>query len=224
MSAMSRTRIALAATVAAFLASPIGASVAQADPSEMAGFYAGAHVGYTDANADFGSTLDEQNLLGGLQAGYNFLSGNIIWGIETDVSLTGADPDGACPFNAGLSCDVDVQGLATLRARAGYASGNWLFYVTGGAAAGQFDIDTVGAAGSSHDDDGDIGWTVGAGVEYLVGGGKPGPRNVGVKLEYRYLSLDGWTELDIDAEPGTGIRREMDFNSHTVMVGVNWHF
>lgn len=214
---MRRLGIATIAAVAV-----LAAPAAQAEPSEFAGFYAGAHVGYVDANADFdGGDLDEGDTIGGLQVGYNMLSGNLIWGIETDLSLTGANPKGTCPFDAALSCDVDIDGLGTLRARAGYASGDWLFYVTGGAAAGHFEVATSGAAGSSHDDEGRLGWTVGAGLEYLVGGGMPGPRNVGVKLEYRYVDL---FDIDINRTPTTGASEDMGFSSHTIMIGVNWHF
>lgn len=217
---MSRIRIALAATATAILAAPI----AQAEPSELRGFYAGAHAGYINAEADFdgGSDLDEGGTIGGLQIGYNVLTGsNLVWGIETDVSLTGADPDGTCPVDSALSCDVDIEGMGTLRARVGYASGDWLLYVTGGAAAAHFDVRSSGAAGSSNDDEGEFGWTAGAGIEYLVGGGKPGHKNVGLKVEYRFLHFPNF---DIDRLPTSGDPAIIDLDSHVVMVGVNWHF
>lgn len=221
---MSRARLAFSAALAAILVSPVTAPVAQAEPSEMAGFYAGAHAGYIDAEADFDGAgdLTEDGTIGGLQIGYNFLTGdNLIWGIETDGSLTGADPDGTCPVDSSLSCTVDIEGIGTLRARVGYATGDWLVYVTGGAAAAHFKVRTSGAAGSSTDDEGEFGWTAGAGVEYLVGGGKPGHKNVGLKLEYRYLHFPNF---DIDRLPTTGAEAEIDLNSHVIMFGVNWHF
>lgn len=221
---MSRMHIAIAAATAAVLTVPVAAPVAQAEPSEMAGFYVGAHAGYIDAEADFerGGDLSEGHGLGGLQIGYNVLSGgNFIWGIETDGSLTAADPSGTCPFDAALNCDVDIKGIGTLRARVGYASGDWLVYVTGGAAAARFEIDTAGAAGSSHDNEGEFGIAAGAGVEYLVGSGLTGHKNVGVKLEYRYLHF---REFDIDRTPTTGEEVDIDLSSHVIMVGVNWHF
>lgn len=214
---MSRKR--LAAMAAAVVA--LGSSAANAEPSEFAGFYAGAHAGYIDLNADFnGGDLDAGGTIGGLQLGYNVLSGNLIWGIESDVSLTDVDPDGTCPFSAALSCDIDITALATVRGRVGYASGNWMVYATGGAAGGDFDITTSGLAGSSHDNDGEYGWTVGAGVEYLLGGGLPGPRNVGFKLEYRYLSFG---DVHIDNAPGSG-KQDVGIDAHVIMGGVNWHF
>lgn len=217
---MSRIRIVLAATATAILAAPI----AQAEPSEFRGFYAGAHAGYINAEADFdgGGDLDEGGTIGGLQIGYNVLTGgNLVWGIETDVSLTGADPDGTCPVDSALNCSVDIEGMGTLRARVGYASGDWLLYVTGGAAAAHFDVRSRGAAGSSNDDEGEFGWTAGAGIEYLVGGGKPGHKNVGLKVEYRFLQFPNF---DIDRLPTSGDPAIIDLDSHVVMFGVNWHF
>lgn len=217
---MKIRRLAVAAAGVAILAAP----GVQAEPSEFAGLYAGAHAGYIDVTTKFdgGGKLDAQDGLGGLQLGYNVLTGdNLIWGIETDFSLTGADPDGTCPFDAALSCDIDITGMATLRARLGYASGDWLLYVTGGAAAAHFEVDTSGAAGTSHDNEGEFGWTAGAGLEYLVGGGKPGHKNVGVKVEYRYMRFDNF---DIDRTPTSGAEIDIDLDAHVIMLGVNWHF
>ena len=86
---MSRIRTAAAATAVLLFATPM----AQASPFEFAGFYAGAHAGYMHSSADFsggGSKLKDGGSMGGLQAGYNIINGNIMFGVETDVSLTGA--------------------------------------------------------------------------------------------------------------------------------------
>ena len=218
---MSTTRTVLI-VASAMLVAP----AAQADPADLAGFYVGAHLGYhVDAKADFedGGVIDDEGTMGGFQLGYNVLSGNVIWGLETDISLTDANPSGTCPFDAALNCDVDIDGMATLRARLGYASGDWLIYATGGAAGAQLDIETSGAAGSSRDNEGGLGWTAGAGIEYMVGSGIGGVNNtVGVKLEYRYVDL--FHGMDIDATPTTGSDEYMDLETHTVMIGINWHF
>lgn len=221
---MSTMRLGGVAAAAAMLA----ASTAQAEPAEFAGLYAGAHAGYVDAEADFdtGGELSAEGALGGFQVGANIATGNVIWGLETDISLTSADPDGTCPFLAAASCDVDVEGLATLRGRVGYVvMDDFLFYVTGGAAAARLEIESSGTinrvAFQTDDDDGKLGWTVGAGVEYLVGSSPlPGTKHVGVKLEYRYMDIRGF---DIDRVPTLG-KQSIDLESHAVMLGVNWHF
>lgn len=210
---MSRIKLATAATAALL----VTASMAQASPLDFAGFYAGVHVGYLDATAELdgsGGSNDDGQSMGGVQAGYNFFNGNFMWGIETDFSLTGSNPDGACPFNSALSCEMDVGPMATLRPRIGYAADDFLIYATGGAAAARFEVDaTFPGGGSAGDSDsGVFGWTVGAGVEYMIGD------IVGVKLEYRYLRFGDFD--DIKSPDGS----KLDVEMHTVMGGLNFHF
>ena len=59
-----------------------------------------------------------------------------------------------------------------------------------------------------------FGWTVGAGVERMVGD------LVGVKLEYRFMSFK---DADFDPFPGFG-DSDIDFDIHVIMAGVNFHF
>jgi outer membrane immunogenic protein len=154
---MNRLKLVAATTAALLLSTSIGS----ASPFEFAGFYAGAHAGYSDSSADFGTgDLNNDALIGGLQAGYNFLSGNFLYGVETDISLTGASPDGSCPYSPGFACEVNAGPMATLRGRLGYAVDDWLVYVTGGAAGAKFELETNGPGGR---DSGLFGWTVGAG-------------------------------------------------------------
>jgi len=188
---MSRIKLAIAATAALLVAAP----VAQAAPFHFAGFYVGGHFGYMDVDGD-GGVGSGDGTMGGLQAGYNVLSGNLIWGVEFDVSLTDAEP----------CCNIDVGPVGTLRPRIGYAVDDWLLYATGGVAAVQFgDFDAF---------DGSFGWTVGAGVEHMLGD------IVGVKIEYRYMRF-GDVEQGIASPAGNN---GIDFNMHTIMGGVNFHF
>lgn len=192
---MSRINLATAAT-AAFL---VTASAAQAAPFEFKGFYIGVHAGYLDVDASSSSSsgsISGGGTMGGFQAGYNYVNDNFMWGLETDISLTNASP----------CCDIHVGPIATLRPRVGFAVDDWLLYATGGIAAAQYeDFDAF---------KGEFGWTVGAGIEYLVGD------IVGVKLEYRYMRFDN-VEQGI-ASPLGGA--PIDFEMHTVMGGLNFHF
>ena len=160
---MSRIKLA---TAALLLAAPM----AQAAPFHFSGFYAGGHFGYTNVDADFdlgGNTLSGEGLMGGLQAGYNALNGNLIWGVEIDISGMDANPSGTCAFNSALDCDISLGPIGTVRGRLGYASGNWLVYVTGGVAATHYELDSKTKIGGVTVDDangGVFGWTVGAGV------------------------------------------------------------
>jgi outer membrane immunogenic protein len=213
---MSRIKLATAATAALLLAAPM----AQAAPFHFAGFYAGGHFGYLDAEAEFdsgGNSLSNQGLMGGLQAGYNVLNGNMIWGVEVDISGTDANPSGTCAFNTALDCDINLGPIGTVRARLGYATGDWLFYVTGGAAATHYEVDSQTKAGGVTVDDADggvFGWTAGAGVERMVGS------LVGVKLEYRFMSF---SDAEFDSWLGSS-DDDLSFDMHVIMAGVNFHF
>jgi len=213
---MSRVQIAAVFGAAVLLAGQ-GATAA---PFEFAGFYAGGHFGYMKAEADVDTAIDSSHLsdwgtMGGLQAGYNFVRGSIMYGIETDVSLSNADPEGGCGA-AGAGCDIDTGPMGTFRGRVGFATGDFLLFATGGVAAGRFDVRTTDAQGNGFDDletFGKFGWTAGAGVEYLVGD------MMSVKLEYRYTEY-----FQADYESFNGRLPTVDTNFHTFMGGVNWHF
>ena len=191
---MSRIKLAIAATAALLVTAPM----AQAAPFEFAGFYAGVHAGYLDVEADFdsgGGTSSGDGLMGGVQAGYNVVTGNFMWGIETDLSLSNASP----------CCGIDASPITTLRPRIGFAVDDWLLYVTGGIAAAQFE--------EFDGFDGSYGWALGGGVEYLAGD------IVGFKLEYRYLRFGDAIDLPVT----TGIS-DVDFDLHVIMGGMNFHF
>jgi len=189
---------------------------ASAAPYEFAGFYAGGHVGYINAHAEVDSdATSDGGLMGGLQAGYNFIDGGLMYGLETDISLTGADPDGGCDYVGG-SCDFDMGPMATLRGRVGFAADDFLLYVTGGIAAGRYDMTSYDGQGVQVDDletFGKFGWTAGAGVEYLLGD------MMSVKLEYRYMQF-----READFQSFRAGQTEIDMHFHTIMAGVNWHF
>jgi outer membrane immunogenic protein len=95
--------------------------------------------------------------LGGLQGGYNWQSGQWVYGVEADlqatglkktldatVSYTGVAIGGFCDSTVGTnpckittSNDYKLPWLATVRGRLGYASNDWLLYATGGLAVGE---------------------------------------------------------------------------------------
>nr|WP_306265363.1 hypothetical protein [Pararhizobium sp. IMCC3301] len=106
-----------------------------------AGLYIGGHLGYGKAdNYWFDSTgqpRNDGNLLGGLQAGYNWQSGNVVWGLQVDGSATGME-GGDIDY---IQAEVDF--LASLRGILGYAFGDILVYGTGGVGV------VYGAAASS---------------------------------------------------------------------------
>lgn len=188
---------------------------------DWAGFYAGVHAGYAFGDTDwtftdFGTTADHdiEGPAGGLQAGYNFQSGNIVYGGEVDATLYTADGDTPCPgpsFNCGS--ELGIGGSARLRA--GFATDGFLFYATGGAALvdSEFTIENPGTGFFESSSDLQVGWTVGGGIEYLW------TPMISARLEYRYTDLGENTFTDSFDE-----RIKTDQRYHTVFVGLNWHF
>jgi hypothetical protein len=66
--------------------------------------------------------------------------------------------------------------------RAGYTWSHFLFYATAGGAAGDFRISTQ-PTGAGHNPTPPLGWTAGAGVEYLF------TDAISAKIEYLYVNL-----------------------------------
>lgn len=194
----------------------LAATSAVAAPYEFAGFYAGGHAGYIAPQAEVDSDgVSGQGLMGGLQAGYNFVDGGLMYGVETDVSLSNAKPDGGCDYIGG-SCEFNVRRMATLRGRVGFAADDFLLFATGGVAATRYKMTGYDGQGAVVDDlhtFGKFGWTAGVGVEYLLGD------MTSVKLEYRYLQF-----MEADFTSNAAGRTEIDMNYHTLLMGVNWHF
>lgn len=192
------------------------------------GFLPPAARTFTGLDRSYGS----DGGFGGLQIGYNFQSGNIVFGIEGDYQWS--DIKGEDHFLgslAGPTYDVysKMSDFATIRGRFGYALDNVLLYGTGGVAFGKMELTTVdtpgipgfflGPAYSGSASKWATGYTVGAGVEWAFA------QNWSVKGEYQYLSF---SDMDFDvvfptpaADVSTGHARG-DFDVHTVRVGLNY--
>ena len=184
------------------------------------GFYLGINGGggwgHSHWNNGVGST-DVSGGLAGVTAGYNWQTGNVVFGVEADgawadvsASATGATVvPGFGVVTATASSKTDA--LGTVRGRVGYAVNNVLFYGTGGYAWIDNKI-TLSALGvSASDSKFHSGWTVGAGVEAFIA------PQWSIKGEYLYRSLGGETYFTGALPTGT-------LNFHTVQFGVNYHF
>lgn len=257
-------------------AAPPPAPVVAPLPPTWTGFYAGAHLGalFADrdsqlgflaldcgpcatgrtASASFdGFDENDTSILGGVQAGYNWQSGLLVYGLEADISLTGDSNNrsialssgtlvgaglaaitepGADGFNGQFKTSIDW--LATARARVGVATGNVLFYATGGLAFADIGVEgsytaLLGANPgvlvpvAAKDDEIRVGWTIGAGVEALL------TDRLSVKLEYAYADLGRTTSqlgsyIDIPNVVRQSVSLQEDLTLHTVKVGLNYRF
>ncbi|MGG6897623.1 outer membrane protein [Rhizobium sp. BR 315] len=134
---------------------------------DWSGFYLGAQGGYVwNKGTGLGTGRNLDDGTAGVHAGYNFQSGNIVYGIENDFNYSFKDKK-----------ETNLEWDASGRARVGYALDRTLFFATAGVAAagGKVDVPAVGKK-----DDILIGWTAGSGIEHAVTG------NVIVRGEYRY--------------------------------------
>src|SRR5436309_1464417 len=91
-----------------------------------AGPYLGGNIGYA-----WGSVANNpakpSGFAGGVQGGYNFQSGPLVFGLEADIQASGAN-DTFAPWK------FSNPWFGTVRGRVGYALNNILFYGTGGPA------------------------------------------------------------------------------------------
>lgn len=163
-----------------------------------AGAYAGLNLGY-DWGRVSGSEASPKGIAGGVQAGYNWQSGPFVFGGETDLQISGADDTFA-------SYKFSNPWFGTLRARAGYALNNILFYGTFGIGYGDLKAE-LGGATEVHTL---AGWAGGLGMEV---GFTP---NWSARVEYLYMNLGsrGYALTGTD----DGLRASY------FRFGVNYHF
>ena len=224
------------------------------------GFYVGGHVGSgwgtaeTDANVGAAVNAAFPNIglglvvpisqhsmngfLGGAQAGYNYQTGVMVFGVEGDFSWSGLKGGTACVVL--LHCDAEVKWMADLTGRVGVAvADRGLLYVKGGVAWADSSYSVsqsvslgigpgvqAGVNGSVSSTR--VGGVLGAGVEY---GFMP---NWSAKLEYDYFDF-GKKDLNLPIRAsgsvgGAGgavaftLPISVTQQVHTIRVGANYHF
>ncbi|WP_413990130.1 outer membrane protein [Labrys okinawensis] len=190
------TLVFCGAAAAADLAPRVAEPVAPAAATfSWTGFYAGLHAGAAFNKADTSAgafdglgrldeKLDSTGFVGGVHVGYNQqFDGGFVVGIEGDIDYRNLNKKKAVPgdsFPAPGGGDVDASAYrkiesdwqGSLRARAGYAIGNILPYLTAGVAFSDEKYTdgqaTTGYSSFRHENSTVIGWTAGAGVEYAM--------------------------------------------------------
>jgi outer membrane immunogenic protein len=163
-----------------------------------AGPYLGANLGYGWGSVDNNPT-NPSGFVGGAQAGYNWQTGAMVFGLEGDIQASAAD-DTFAPWK------YSNPWFGTVRGRVGYAFSNVLLYGTGGLAFGELRGETFGLS-ESHTN---AGWTAGVGAEF---GFAP---HWSAKVEYLYVDLSD-SRFTI-----TGAQNGYAFG--LVRAGVNYHF
>jgi outer membrane immunogenic protein len=230
-------------------------------PYNWTGFYAGFNAGWTWADSDdvhfngfdhggapfFADALrrglfppahntSRDGFIGGFQAGYNWQTGVIVWGIEADIQYSGARASYAIPIdpsagtNSTLFGHADLEWFGTVRGRVGWlATPMTLIYATGGFIYGKndttvnFRCTNCGLANPERFATGDgnnSGWTVGGGLEYALGGGWS------AKGEYLYYEFDNnsATISVVQGPVNSTLTGTVDTAGHIVRFGVNYKF
>ena len=182
-------------------------------------------------------------LLGGVQAGFNLQSGAFVYGVEGELSWTGMKEDSLsklgefrfvnCWYDTRKEIDLqahtEVNWVATIAGRVGYAIDRVLIYAKGGVAFADQDYNWVVTKGSkdlatAKFSDTRTGWIVGGGAEWKLG------HNWSAKLEYNYMdfgteTLNVATSVCLNGQCSKkDVRVDIDEHMHVVKLGINYRF
>jgi outer membrane immunogenic protein len=202
----------------------------------------GTHLGPADA-ASIGpmggnGSENDSNFLGGGQAGCNWQSGMLVYGLEGDVDYFPSNPqlnNGTGTLSTGdtftVTQSLKTDYFATVRPRLGVAADRNLAYVTGGAAFTkasytQTYLDALNGGalpgtGTAAGAKSLVGWTVGAGWEHAW------TDHWTFKVEYLFAKFPTTNAAGsiVDAAGGTNpLQGSADLVIQTVRAGVNYKF
>jgi outer membrane immunogenic protein len=185
--------------------------------------------------------MNASNFLGGGQAGCNYQSGRLVYGLEGDFDyfhskIQFINPfdtlsDGVTPFTITQTLTTDY--LATIRPRIGVAADRNLGYITGGvafthASYTEFYADSAvpplapaPGTGTATGSKSLIGWTAGAGWEYAW------TDHWTFKAEYLFAAFPTTTALGAITDAGGGantLHGSADLIMQVVRLGANYKF
>ena len=176
------------------------------------GFYLGINGGGGWGHSDWTTTpgFDVSGGLIGGTAGFNWQTGQWVFGVEGDVDWTNIKGNTVvgCP----LRCQTSNTWLATVRGRVGYAFDRFMPYVTGGVAFGDIRAATPGFPGLTNTN---AGWTVGGGLEFAI------YYNLTAKAEYLYVDLGN---VNCGLSCGVVAPNNVSFRSNIFRAGLNYRF
>ena len=156
---------------------------------DWTGVYAGGWIGLACLDGyghlhDNGTGLDWSNggcgFKGGGLIGYNYQIDQFVLGAEADLGTTTDIVHNSLP---GADFRFNMNYLATVRGRAGWAMDDTLFYITAGGAYAQGELNGIVSATPSHLKADQFGWTVGAGMEHAVSD------RLRLRMEYLYTQF-----------------------------------
>ncbi len=202
------TGLGATAASAADMAAPVAGSA-----YDWSGFYAGAHIGVADGHiratdvqqpsggfftdlvpaGTEGFSFHDTNIAGGVHAGYQFQSGQFVFGGEATWTATGIDKTITSPYFPDSDTETGkLKHYATVVGRVGYAFDRFLVYAKGGYAGGEvgFRARDNNALVTYEQNDWHNGYAVGAGIDYAL-------------TDKLVLGVD-YTHIDLGSKTGTG--------------------
>lgn len=169
---------------------------------------------------------------GGVQGGYNWTSGNLMFGVETDVSFldlgvtdqkTVRSP--LAPVDYSLTQDIETDWLWTVRPRIGYVSDQWMVFASAGFAMSEVDYkvnftDTRSPPNAAQGSFSDTrtGWAGSIGAAYAVN------EQWSFTGEWLYIDL-GEIDGTIATQNGfVSLESDGDIQASLLRFGANFRF
>jgi len=161
--------------------------------------------------------------LGGGEIGCNYQTGNWVVGVEVDGSWTALSGRANLipPFNEDFVAETKERWLTMARGRVGYAYGQWLWYLTGGVARadidvqlhnGLFPVNTTGVQRVNR-----VSWVAGFGTEYAITYGWS------VKLEALYMDFSTFRAFQVVNPVVCGCdSQDIKLNQWVARLGLNY--
>lgn len=181
------------------------------------------------------NTFRPEGFTGGGQIGYNWQSGQAVYGLEADLEYLGGSASRSVDLVAfglpgpGMNFaneSVKSEWLSTFRGRLGWAAGPALLYATGGLAVGTvqfFDQSTypVILAQGATTSPTMVGYTAGGGVEYATS-----PHWI-LRAEYLYVNLGHQSVTSTNTTAGYTadvITFNHNYSTNIGRVGISYKF
>jgi outer membrane immunogenic protein len=217
---------------------PVKAAPAAVVAYNWAGFYIGGHIGFawgdnrmTDIDG-FSSVVgnvtqySSDGIIGGGQIGANWQTGWFVFGVEGDISATGAagSTNRVDPVAFDETAHTRYSWVATIRGRLGVAFDRTLIYASGGVAFASIRNELSDTDGAVFDPDDSFssrstrtGWVAGGGIEYAFAG------NWTARVEGLYMDFGDRTYV-VDIGGGTNSRFNVNNTLAVVRFGLNYKF
>lgn len=216
-----------------YLGLSLGAERSDADPSakvKSQGYFTGDDFALVNPRAS--DELEDTHALGRIFWGINHQSGQLLYGLETDLSFSDFNEKnelGPVQYNTApadsftVSTQVKSDWALNLRARLGYIYNRSLFYFAAGPSIRKFDYDftftdTFQPQLIKEDQSKwKLGWTAGAGFEHQL------VNDWRLRLEYRYSNYNNVFDSSSTTVgyPNDGFNHDLDLTSSAISIGIS---